>query len=208
MLDRLLDWVESNYLRASLLLLVVLLFVVMFALSSVARAGTATVTWTLPTQNTDGSAIAAGTLASTTVAWGSCGTTAGTFGTEAGRASVAVPGTTYTVLNLAPATYCFHALVTTTGGVTSAWSAVASKAVPAPAPAPQPPTIVTVATVAYEITTHPLDGVRLGRAVGTVPLGTPCGAELITGSDYYEVAREAVTITKQPKSTLVVAKCG
>lgn len=172
-----------------------------------AHAGTATINWSLPTQNTDGSTIAAGTLASTTVAWGSCGSTAGTFGVEAGRAVVAVPTVTYTV-TLAPATYCFRALVSTTGGISSDWSLVASKVVPTPLPpTPKPPVLVTVNTVAYEITLHPVDGPRLGRVVGSVPLGTECGAEPIVGADYYEVPRSSVTLSKPPKSSVIVAQC-
>lgn len=174
-------------------------------LSAAAVAGSLTVSWTPPTQNTDGSAIPAtgtGALASTRVEWGTC--SFGSFSTKLGETVVSMPSTSTTVLNLTDGQlYCFRAYARNTSGVESAASAVASKTVPVPVPpTPQPPTLVTIATVAYEVAPN---GTRLGKSVGSVPLGTACGARFITG--YYEVPRSSVTLYRTPRSSLVVARC-
>jgi hypothetical protein len=119
--------------------------------------------------------------------------------------TVTGPGTTATIA-LAPGTHCFRAYTRTVaavGGLESGPSGVASKVVPFSPP--NPPTITVVNVVAYEITQHPVQGIRLGRNVGTVPLGTTCGVK-VTG-DYYEVPLDQVTLSKMPKSAIVVAQC-
>lgn len=174
-----------------------------------ADAAEATLTWTLPAQNTDGSAIpttGAGAITSSRVEWGSCAGSA--FGTKAGEATVPAPGATYTVAGLAPATWCFRAFASNSYGVESGPSGVVSKVVVPPTP--KPPVLVTVNVVAYEVLPHPIEGTRLGRNVGTVRLGTACGPEPVVqtfGGTYYEVPREAVALTKTPKSAVVVAQC-
>ena len=169
-----------------------------------AGAADVTVTWTHPSANTDGSALSVSNIASTRVEYGSCSGTA--FGTKAGEVVVPAPATTTTV-TLAPGTHCFRAYTRTVaavGGLESGPSGVASKVVPYSPP--NPPVITVVNIVAYEIRQSPRGMVSLGRNVGTVPLGTACGVK-VTG-DYYEVPLDAVTLSKMPKSAVVVAKCG
>jgi hypothetical protein len=192
-----------KYLGAFLILAFGLVF-----FASAVLAGSLTVSWTLPTQNTDNSAIPlTGTtaLASTRVEWGTCSGTA--FGTKAGETLVNVPATTTTVPNLTDGqTYCFRAFSRNVAGAESTASLVVSKAVPVPTP--KPPVIVTVATVVYEISLHPIEGVRLGRNVGTIRRGVACGPEPIVGVDYFEVPTSSVTLSKSPKSAVLVAQCG
>ena len=181
-----------------------ILIALALALATVtAGAADVTVTWTHPTQNTDGTALPLASIASTRVEYGSCSGSA--FGTKAGEVTVTAPGTTATI-TLAPGTHCFRAYTRTVaaaGGLESGPSNAASKVVPFPPP--NPPVITVVNIVAYEIQYHPVHGPRLGRNVGTVPLGTACGVA-ITG-DYHEVPLDAVTLSKMPKSAIVVAQC-
>lgn len=165
----------------------------------------ATLTWTAPTQNTDNSAIpatGAGSLVSSRVEWGSCIGSA--FGTKAGEATVPAPAVTYTVTDLAPATWCFQVFARNTYGRESLPSLAVSKIVLPPTPKPP---VITVATLAYDLTSRG----NIGRLVGRVPLDTPCMGDVVRkwadGSMFYEVPREAVTLTRQPRSTIIVAKC-
>lgn len=170
-----------------------------------APAADATLGWTLPTQNTDNSAIpatGAGSLVSTRIEWGTCSGTA--FGTKAGEAVVPTPATTYVVTDLAPATWCFRLFAKNTYGIEGGPSNVVSKvAVP---PTPKPP-VLTVTTLAYDLT---FTG-SIGRLVGNVEPGTACVGDVIKtwkdGSTFYEVPLASVSLTREPRSTRVVAKC-
>jgi hypothetical protein len=88
-----------------------------------ATTGSATVSLTPPTQDTDGSALT--DLAGTNIYYGT---------SPSGLSqTVQVPGTapsSYTVNNLASGTWYFAAVAYTTGGTQSAMSAVVSKAIP------------------------------------------------------------------------------
>jgi len=86
-----------------------------------AADSSATVTWTLPTQNTDGSALT--NLASTKVYYG---TETGTLTTSR---TVAAPGTTTAFTGLAPGTWRFQASAVNASGVESARSAVVQKVI-------------------------------------------------------------------------------
>ena len=169
-----------------------------------AMAADVTATWTHPTQNTDGSALAIVNIASTRIEHGTCSGTA--FGVKAGEVVVPGPATTTTIA-LPPGTHCFRAYtraVAAVGGLESGPSGVVSKVVPFSPP--NPPVITVVNVVAYEIKPHPRGVVGLGRSVGTVALGTACGTR-ITG-DYYEIPLDQVELSRMPKSAIVVAKCG
>lgn len=165
----------------------------------------ATLSWTLPTQNTDTTPIPAtgpGSIASSRVEWGTCAGTA--FGAKAGEATVTVPATTYTVTDLAPATWCFQVFARNTYGRESFPSAVVSKTIVPPTPKPP---VLTVAILAYDLTFRG----SIGRFVGNVPMGTPCVGEPIKtwkdGSTFYEVPRSTVSLTHEPRSSILVAKC-
>lgn len=186
------------------------LFAIVLFISFNAHAADATVSWTMPATNTDGSAIpasGAGSIASTRVEYGSCSGTA--FGTKAGEVTVPAPATSTTITGFAAgSTACFRAYVKNTYGTESAPSGVVSKTFPTPTP--NPPTIVTIATTAYDVQIGGPDGVKLGRNVGTVPLGTACGEEVVVYTRkglFYEVPRDAVSLSRQPRSSVVVAKC-
>lgn len=186
------------------------LLVALALFSGAAFAQTATVTWTNPTLNTDGSAIPATgptALASTRVEYGSCSGTA--FGTKAGEVVVPQPSTTTTITSLtAGSTYCFRAYAKNVGGAESGPSVVVSKAIPLPVP--NPPVLSATITVAYEAVPDQWDGVKLGRAVGTLALGTTCIDNPIQTNkgEYYEVPLDKVTLTKVPKpNSRIVTKC-
>jgi hypothetical protein len=84
--------------------------------------GSATLSWTAPTQNTDGSPLT--DLAGYKIYWGT------TQGTYPNSVTLANPGlTTYMVENLVPGTYYFVASAYNTAGMESTLSGVASKTI-------------------------------------------------------------------------------
>lgn len=188
---------------------IALFLLTLFAVALVApdaQAGDARITWTLPTQNVDGSAIpatGAGSLTHTRVEWGTCSGT--NFGTRAGEQLVAVPALTYTVTNLAPGTWCFRAFARTTYG--AAFESVATTTVNKviATPVPQPPGSFAVeALVAFTVVKQ-RDSFLLVR-VGTVPANTPCSTtQYING--HQVVPRSAVTFDGTVRPEVVVAKC-
>lgn len=172
--------------------------------ASPTHAGDAVLTWTLATQNTDGTAIPASgptSLASTRVEWGSC--SGSNFGTKAGEQVVAKPAVTYTVTGLAPGTWCFRAYSRNTYGAESDPTNVVSKVIAPPTPQPPGTLTVTVQTV-YQV---------IGTAnafalipVGNAPAGTQCDTtQSILGR--YVVPRESVTWYGSVRPQAVVADC-
>lgn len=172
--------------------------------ASPSHAGDAVLTWTLATQNTDGTAIPASgptSLASTRVEWGSC--SGSNFGTKAGEQVVAKPTTTYTITNLSAGTYCFRAYSRTVAGVESAPTNVVSKTI-LQAP-PNPPGNLAVADLVVYQFIGTDDAVAL-LPVGTVPAGTPCDpAQSVNGR--YAVPRAAVSWYGNVKPRVVFAQC-
>ena len=94
-----------------------------FGINVVATAnGTATLSWTPPTQNTDGSSLT--NLAGYKVYWG---TSAGNY---TNSTSITTPGvTSYMVEQLTPATWYFVTTALNAQGVESTFSNVASKTI-------------------------------------------------------------------------------
>lgn len=173
----------------------------------VAQADTVTVSWVLPTTNTNGTAIpatGAGSLASIRVEYGTCNGAA--FGTKAGE--VSRPGnSTSTTLNLNPGTTCVRAFAVNSYGLESDTSNVASKVIEPPRP--NPPQLTTIAAAVYDVrpneSTFAFDR---GRQVGTVKLGLACDEDRTTGQDFYALERPSkAVLTRQPRSTALVAKC-
>ena len=201
-LIKLADWIDDHL---PLAIGVVLAFLVLFlclVVFAVAHAENATVSWSHPTQRVDGTPLAISEIKETQVDWGLC--SAGTFPSlPAGTLAFAAPSTSGTVPNLAYGTWCFRARTLDTGGRLSDNSTVVSKVILAP---PKPPVLSTVITVAYEIN-QTGSGMKLGRAVGTVGLGTACLPGLIIAPDYYEVSLDSVALDRLPKSAIVVSKC-
>ncbi len=113
-------------------------FIRAFALllfASAASAATVTVTWTPPTQNTDGSTIPAtgeGSLKTYRIEYGTC-SAPGVFAVKAGEVTRPAPATGI-VLNLNPGTTCVRAFVANTYDQESDASNVATSVVPFPRP--------------------------------------------------------------------------
>lgn len=172
--------------------------------ASPANAGDAALTWTLATQNTDGSAIPASgptSLAATRVEWGTCSGSA--FGTVAGQQTVATPATTYTITGLAAGVWCFRAYSRTVAGLESAPTNVVTKTI-LQSP-PQPPGNLTVAALTVYQFIGTTDAITL-LAVGTVPAGTACDpAQSVNGR--YAVPRAAVTWYGSVRPRVVFAQC-
>lgn len=173
-------------------------------------AATATLTWTHPTQNTDGSMIPStgnGSIAQTRVEWGTCSSTGG-FGTKESEIVVQYPENSVTINNfLGGETVCFRAFSKNTYGVESNASAVVAKTFDAPKP--RPPVLSAVITVAYEVTLDRKLNLRLARQVGTVELGSPCmDTPMVTNRGvYFPIDLQYVTLTRRPRSSIVVTKC-
>lgn len=174
-------------------------------------SGSADVQWTVPTLNTDGSALT--DLASYKVYWATSAAGVDT----ATPVTVAAPATTYTVTGLAAGTWHFGVRARNAQGIDSDMSGKPTKVVTlasASASAavtintkPMPP-VVTIATTA-----------RLWRnglkyEVGRVALDVPCGTLKLDGrkGDWYTVPRESVTLNRYgrrlPAESVIVAKCG
>lgn len=208
MFTRIRDYFDHPYrLIGSLLIASALVLALAVIGATRALAADVTVTWTHPTQFTDGSTLALGQIASTRVEYGSCSGSA--FGTRVGDVTVPAPATTTTIAGFAPGTHCFRAFTRTTaaaGGQESAPSAVASRVIAFPPP--NPPTIVTVATVA-RLWRHGLQD-----QVGRIALNVPCGTLKLDArkADWYTVPRAAVTLNRYgrrlPADSVIVAKCG
>lgn len=167
--------------------------------------GKATVTWTPPTQNTDGSAIT--NLASYELFH------AATSAAVSTATAISVPlGTTHVVTGLPNGIRYFGMKAVNDQGVKSNMSALANKTISILSASgvanvtitvkPNPPVIVTIAQAVYDL--------RNGqpyRYVGTIPLNTPCMGSQPVYLKYWQVDRSKVRLTRTPRSTRVVAKC-
>lgn len=162
-------------------------------LLSVANA--ATLAWTLPTRNTDGSAIPSGATLTVTVLEGPSG---GPYTVVAtGRT-----GLTYTLAATAGPCFEVEAVATGTEVGTSAPSNPACLA-PAAASLTATPTVGTANSVYMEV--RGADKFTL-VAVGTVPTGTTCDpTQDVDGYDV--VPNSAVTWAGNVQPPVVVAKC-
>jgi hypothetical protein len=183
-----------------------------FTLTCTEGSASAVLTWTPPTQNTDGSALT--NLASYKIYHAATSSGVAT----ATPTTVTAPATTYTVTGLAAGTRHFGIKAVNAAGIESDMSNLASKAIVLASAAtsatvtistkPNPPTIVAVETVAKVLTRW-----GLGLKVGTVALGTPCG-ELkrdTRRADWHVVEASAVQFNKRgqklPADAVIVAKC-
>jgi hypothetical protein len=167
----------------------------------------ATVSWSNPTKNDDGTDIPAsgpGSLTGIKIEHGSC--VGALFGTKAGEVIVPPTPATTTVTGFAAAqTVCFRAAAINTYGAQSAFSLVATKTMPTPVP--NPPVLSATVTVAYEAIQKGRSLV-IGRVVGNVALGAPCvDREVATTTGvFYTVEPGYVVLTRAPKG-VVVTKC-
>ncbi len=170
--------------------------------------GTASVSWVAPTTNEDGSDLL--DLAGFKVLYGTS--------TDALTQTALVDDntrTSYAAQSLAPGTWYFVVRAFNTKQVESVDSNVAQRDVSGAsaantvqvtvAPAP-PPTLHTIATQVYDV--RGSGPYTLGRQVGTIALGKSCVSTFRVGSNYYKVTRSDVTITRNPRSQTLVARCG
>lgn len=167
----------------------------MLLVSSVASAGTATLNWTVPTTNTDGSAITGPVTYN--VYKGTQGQTVKPLLTSG------LTGTSYTAANLAGGTtVCFN-VTAVVGGVESAYSNEGCKLIPLPIPNPP---VLTVAAVTAFSPQAQLNSYKM-VAVGKVPNGTPCiSNQYVNG--LHAVDRKRVKWSGSFRPSVVVAQCG
>jgi hypothetical protein len=169
--------------------------------------GTAKISWTVPTKNTDGSALT--NLAGYKVRFG-------TSATALTRTqSVTSPtATSTTIPSLGTGTWYFAVNAVNSNQVESANSNVAQKTVSSASAAktvaitvtPTTQKLVTVGTAVYDVLYT--QGTRqLGRQVGTVALGVSCNPQYPTNTNYYPVLRSLVKFTLTSRSNTVVARC-
>jgi len=164
--------------------------------AGLAHAGSAVLTCTPPTQNTDGSALT--NLAGYRFIYGTSPTTLSQ------TVQVATPATCgVTIPNLTAGTWYFAAKAYTTTGLESAASATVSKTI-VDAP-PNPPSGLTVSQVVAFAVVKQVDRFVFVR-VGTVPANTVCDVTQPVGA-YYVVPRAAVTWDANVKPDVVVAQC-
>jgi hypothetical protein len=182
---------------------------------SAVSAGRATLSWTPPTQNTDGTPLT--NLAGYRILWGTSATALSN--------TIDVPGagvSTYVIDNLTSGTKHFAVRSYNGHGVESVNSNVASKAIVGSVSSttksvafdavqvPNPPTnLVTVETTAMN--TGVFDPsqwrVKPNRVVGTVPLGTDCDETRPATGDWYRVPRWAVRWSGSLRTEFPIARC-
>jgi hypothetical protein len=171
--------------------------------------GSATVRWTKPTRNSDGTTLT--DLASYKVLYG----TSATALTQS-KAVADVNATSTTISALQKGTWYFAVRAVNSKQVESDNSNVVSKSIAgasaaktlnitisgtAPAPSPTP-TLKTVETRVYDISNG-----GLGRQIGTIALGKACNSAVKVERVFYGVSLSDVKQTTKPRTSSVVAKC-
>lgn len=171
-------------------------------------SGSATIAWTAPTKNTDGSNLT--NLGSYKVLYG-------TSSTSFTKSKVVddPTSTRATIAALTPATWYFTVHSVTTSGVESGNSNVASKAVTGAKAAKTVAvkvtpsgSLTTKATNVWDVIKRP-DGVWVRNAVvGSIPLGKPCYTSFNGGPKHFLINKADVTrMYATPKSTNLVVNC-
>jgi hypothetical protein len=187
--------------------------------SAVASTGSASLSWTPPTQNSDGSALT--DLAGTNLYWGSSASTL------TNKIPVTDPAkTAYQVDTLPVGLIYFGAKAYNAAGVESAFSTIVSKAIIAQAPltcsqtihidvvtVPNPPTNLTVTDPsAFEFKTDS-SGALVAHLIGRIPVGTVCSERMqkVGAISYGAVDMTSVDLFVKPVSladSQAWAKCG
>jgi hypothetical protein len=176
-----------------------------------AGTGSATLSWTPPNTNTDGSVLT--NLAGYRIVWG---LTSNTLGNQI---QIANPGTTsYVVDKLPGGTLLFAVKAYSSVGIESDPSNIQTKTITVAPPVvttasvtitvqtqPAPPVLSTVDTTAYSVN-KATDALAL-NAVGTVALGVSCKPEY-DANGLNVVPRNLVKFKTATKPLVVVAKCG
>ena len=173
-------------------------------------AGTANVSWTAPTTNTNGSVLT--NLARFKVVYGTSSTalTSSSIVDDVTRRSTSIsslsPGTWYFAVRAVNTTGTESANSSVTSKVVSGASAARSVAITITAP-PSTSGYVTANTTVWDVRRRS-DGTwaRIG-IVGRIALGRPCSTSFKVGPYHYLVSRSYVTLTKTPASTNLVTYC-
>lgn len=180
-----------------------------YALTCDWGSGSATVRWTAPTVNTDGSALT--DLAKFRILYG-------TSQTALNRSTVISDPArrSHTVNSLGAGTWYFAVRAINSSNMESGDSNVGSKRVTAASAArsvtisiPPPPagSLRTVATTVWDVQRRS-DGVWVRRAVvGTIDLNKPCSTAFRVGLYHYVVNRTDARLTSTPVSSQLVVKC-
>lgn len=180
-------------------------------------AGTANVSWTPPTTNSDGSPLT--DLTGYRIVYGT------TQGNPNARIDVAGAATTSaTVPNLTNgSTYYFYVRSVNAAGTESVNSNVASRTIVGGTPptasasatvtvdkVPSPPTGVTVVeTTAYAVRFDAQRWVALrGTPAGRIKLGAACDESRSTADGYTVISRPSQVLPRPATGTVLVAKCG
>lgn len=158
----------------------------------VAQAGSATLTWTAPTLNDDGSPLT--NLAGYRIRYGTAPTSL-TQTVQVANASL----TTYAIDNLAPGTWYFAMTAYTSTALESLPTNVVSKTIEAP-----PAGLVAQSADVYTLTKQ-RDRMTMVR-VGSVAPGTACIPDQ-TANGYFAVPRASVTFSGSVRPEIVFADC-
>jgi hypothetical protein len=170
--------------------------------------GSATVNWTAPTTNTNGTPLT--NLARFKVLYGTSSTNFTRY------VAVDDPTRRSAVVNsLTPGTWYFSVRAVNASGAESVNSNVASRTVTGASAArtvsvavtQTSGTLVTTATNVWDYYTRS-DGVLARRTVvGQIALGRPCNSGFRVSTSHYEVSRSDVTLYATPQSTRLVTLC-
>lgn len=181
-----------------------------FTLTCTWGSGSATVNWTAPTTNTNGSVL--NNLARFNVVYGNSSTalTRSLLVTNPASRSVTLSG-------LASGTWYFAVRAVNSNGAESANSNVESKVVLGAAAARTVSIAITAATPTSGYVTvsrnvwdvyRKSNGVLARKGVvGSIALGKPCSTSYRVGAHHYLVSRADVTLTATPASTNLVVYC-
>lgn len=172
--------------------------------------GTATIRWTRPTTNTDGSSL--GNLAGFKILYGTSASALNR--TQQVNSATA---TSATIGALGAGTWYFAVRAVNSNGTESVNSAVVQKTITAVTAAktvnitisgsPTPtPTYRTISTRVYDVIFR--DGARVrGREVGSIAKGKACDGSYFVSPAFYGVNRADVRLTVTPRSTRVIVRC-
>jgi hypothetical protein len=176
-------------------------------------SGTATLNWTAPTRNSDGTTLT--NLAGFKVLYGT--STSALTNTK----SINDPRATSTSIgSLGAGTWYFTMRSVNSNGVESDNAAVQQKTIAGASAAktvnitisgstPPPSTsLKTVSTRVYDVIWDSSAGVRVrGREVGTIALNKACDPNYKVGTEFYGVNKSDARITVTPRSNRVIVRC-
>lgn len=174
--------------------------------------GTATVNWTKPTKNADGSNLT--DLSGFKVVYGNSSSSLNQSKLVTGASA-----TSTSIGSLGAGTWYFAVRAVNSSNVESANSNVGSKTITSATSAktlnitvsggsttPPPSGLKTIKVTVYDVVrSNGKD--TLGREVGSIAIGKPCDASYHPYRDYYGVNMSDVKVSRTPRSTRVIVRC-